>query len=197
MLRLRRLLLSGMMAILGLLGTLSVPVAVAQDEDEYFPEPEDVLMHIEDAKQGYVHINSRLAEKIVEERERERQAQVDAIKAGAGPSDSPAVTRQLPREKRDPVTEEPTADAPALEDAASGDDADTLPVLDARSLRTLERIERNRALGQTAGAGDSTLHSGAPLAPTGPASALTLLVIGCAVAWTLLRARRMGRMRMW
>lgn len=80
----------------------------------------------------------------------------------------------------------PALQGTASEGSASSADSVTL-TLDPETKRLLERLKRSDLSASTA---DSTLHGGAPLAPTGAASTLAGVALLLAGTWTLLRARK-------
>ena len=169
---------------LGLVVTTLVLTAVpalAQEEDLGAPSPatiEDMLL--QQALSGQRHIDGRMSARILQMQE---QVQLDKLAAAeaaklAAQSSSVGVLHTA-------ATEESTSSVPTL----SADDSITVSAggqtvtLSAASLRLLARLQ-NRSTSYA----NPALHSGAPLAPTGPGTILAVFVLALAVCFTYLRA---------
>lgn len=160
----------------------SAAPAVAQEEDDGAPilSIEDVLL--QQALNGEIPINGRMAERIrllQEERARllAEKAQQELMSRfssavtehAAAPAEETAMDKEMP-ENDDTVTV-----------SANGK---TL-VLSAADVRLLDRLQRNRT---TNFIRSTALHSGAPLAGTGLETVLTLCALALAVGLTFMRA---------
>jgi len=84
--------------------------------------------------------------------------------------------------------EEPLIDESVGLDTEEEESTNITLQLDAKTLRLLERLTSPKS----ANVLSPTAHSGAPLAPTGPATVIAMGVMGVAIYATMRRARRMG-----
>ncbi len=178
------------MPILLFLLAMLAPMAHAQ-----YLEPEDVLLR--DRNALYVPTSPRAAQQNAADQEAQRAA--------------------LPR----PTVQDPSTAATASSSAAGTDLHNSPPLttdpqaddsgLDPVTLRWLRRLQENQHAGPVLPSEQPTsaetealleqirhstaLHSGADLAGSGPAETATVGVMGLAIAWTILRARRLRLLR--
>ncbi len=165
-------------AVLCLLLT-AVP-AWAQEEDiGDAPTVSIEEMLLQQALNGERHIDGRMSRRILELQEKEALAKLAAAEAALLAAQNPPEEEEVlysaaPDEEGTPVI--------SADDGITVTSGGETITLSATSLRLLARLQ-NRS-----GYANPALHSGAPLAPTGPGTILAVFVMALAVGFTYLRA---------
>ena len=98
--------------------------------------------------------------------------------------------------KYQPVTaEEPQGETILDEEIVSDEEEKGIHItIDSRTARLLERLTNPTHAALSENFISPAAHSGAPLAPTGPATVVAMGTILAAVAWTIRRARKLERL---
>lgn len=159
---------------------LTAAPAVAQEDEELGDAPivsiEDMLL--QQALNGERHIDGRMAQRILDMQAQLQEAKLAAMEAERLAAQNANTGVSHTAAPDEPMTETPTLSA---EDMNVTDGTNTI-TLDAATFRLLARLQNRNAYANPA------LHSGAPLAPTGPGTILAIFVMGLAVGFTYLRA---------
>lgn len=157
---------------------LTAAPAVAQEDEELGDAPsvsiEDMLL--QQALNGERHIDGRMAQRILDMQAKMQEEKLAAIEAARLEAQNPSVGVSHTAAPDEAI---PTVSAD--EDVTVNANGETI-TLSAQTLRLLSRLQNRNAY---TGAG---IHSGAPLAPTGPGTVLAIFVLGLAVGFTYLRA---------
>ena len=94
-----------------------------------------------------------------------------------------------------PVEEEAAEEEVTDEEVMPEEDGDSIRItIDSRTARLLERLPNPTHAALSENVVSPAAHSGAPLAPTGPATVVAMGTILAAVAWTIRRARKLERL---
>ncbi|MDO8649643.1 MAG: hypothetical protein Q7R81_07770 [Candidatus Peregrinibacteria bacterium] len=161
-------------------------VAIAVPQAHAYMTPEQVLLQ-QEHMYYFPTAEAKTAREIRAEQEEKRvakhlQEQEELI----------AKSREEERVHAAALAGEPTEE----EDEEIDDEPQLVPgaqtpgiTLDAAALRLLSRIERIREPNLPA----ETVHSGAPLTPTGPAVVIAIVALVCAGIWTVRRATKLER----
>ncbi len=162
--------------------TTATPV-IAQEDEELGDAPSVSLeeMLLQEALSGQRHIDGRMSQRIQalqEKQQLEKLAAMEAALLAAQSSSSAGVQHAAASEEETYEEDIPTVSANGLQVT---DGTQTI-TLDAATFRMLARLQNRTQYANPA------LHSGAPLAPTGPGTILAVFAMALAVGFTYLRA---------
>jgi hypothetical protein len=166
------------LTILLLTVLLGAPVHAQQ-----YQEPEDVLMRDQAAAQ--IPHNNRAANAAASSQEAARQAAHPVLTTEPGDAQSASSA-----DASSAAAGTTDTDLHGAAPAAGTDEFSSLDPITARFLRRLQNEQTLNLYLQQNGSESTALHSGAPLAGSGPAETASVAALFLAVGWTLWRARR-------
>jgi hypothetical protein len=166
-------------ALLAMLLLTAVPALAQEEADTGAPIVSIEEMLLQQALNGERHIDGRMAQRILQLQEKaqmDKLAAAEAARLAAQSSSAGVVHAAAPDEQASSSV--PTISA----DGVNVTDGTQTIKLDAATFRLLARLQNRTQYANPA------LHSGAPLAPSGPGTILAVFAMALAVGLTYLRA---------
>lgn len=180
-----------------IIGLLLMGIVAPQDASAYIP-PEDLLNNQDFSLRFLEAPPSRRSIRDVIDEQAERSAQRRAAAFEAEYESQHPAAPEDPSADNQEATESPTqldAILDAIDRLKNEEEGTTENVTDEdiRNARILQRIEANQKRGGDYG--NESLHSGAPLTDTGPATTVAVTGLLAAALWTLKRASKTHAVR--
>lgn len=179
------------------IGLLLMGIVAPQDASAYIP-PEDLLNNQDFSIRFLEAPPSRRSIREIVDEQAERSAERRAAAFQAEYESQHPAAPEDPAADNGETTDDPTqldAILDAIDRLKSEEEGIEGNVTDEdiRNARILQRIEENQQRGS--GYGDESLHSGAPLTDTGPATTVAVTGLLAAALWTLKRASKTHAVR--